>query len=261
MSTEVYRAFYVSMDRYTPAKHSFSIVATENGAEYVLPTGAEEDGLNADRINQSIEHYNEKDEPLPANPKGWAILAMGNLSMYGLHPLPNEWERKIMLDEEPKDAVRMERIYLDYLYGIDTEEQKKTVTAAGEGETCPPATQNISLNLKNRQNAIDTAAYGPLNPDRPNDEFWQKKADHWQTDVQEAKSSRCGNCAAFFITPRIKDCIDAGLGNEQGNDAWATIAAGNLGYCEAFDFKCASKRTCDAWIVGGPITEEKGQNG
>jgi hypothetical protein len=23
-----------------------------------------------------------------------------------------------------------------------------------------------------------------------------------------------------------------------------------------FDFKCASKRTCEAWISGGPITED-----
>jgi hypothetical protein len=35
------------------------------------------------------------------------------------------------------------------------------------------------------------------------------------------------------------------------------IDAGDLGYCEVFDFKCASKRTCEAWIAGGPITEEK----
>jgi len=32
---------------------------------------------------------------------------------------------------------------------------------------------------------------------------------------------------------------------------------GDLGYCEIFDFKCAAKRTCDAWIVGGPITDKK----
>jgi hypothetical protein len=32
------------------------------------------------------------------------------------------------------------------------------------------------------------------------------------------------------------------------------IAAANLGYCELFHFKCAGDRTCDAWLVGGPIT-------
>jgi hypothetical protein len=40
-------------------------------------------------------------------------------------------------------------------------------------------------------------------------------------------------------------------------DAWEVIDAGDLGYCEVFDFKCASKRTCEAWISGGPITEEE----
>ena len=29
---------------------------------------------------------------------------------------------------------------------------------------CPPATQSIELNLKNRQKAIDEYNYGPLNP-------------------------------------------------------------------------------------------------
>jgi hypothetical protein len=36
---------------------------------------------------------------------------------------------------------------------------------------------------------------------------------------------------------------------------WDTISAGDLGYCEAFDFKCAANRTCDAWVVGGPIID------
>ena len=41
-------------------------------------------------------------------------------------------------------------------------------------------------------------------------------------------------------------------------DEWEAIdAAGQLGYCEAFDFKCASKRTCRAWVTGGPITQDK----
>jgi len=35
------------------------------------------------------------------------------------------------------------------------------------------------------------------------------------------------------------------------------VDAGDLGFCELFDFKCAANRTCAAWIVGGPITDEK----
>lgn len=127
-----------------------------------------------------------------------------------------------------------------------------------EGDSsCPPATSDIAENLKNRQNAIETAGYGPLNPAEPNLKFWMKKADRWDVSEDEAKKQRCGNCAAFVQTKRMLSCIENGLGNESGNDAIDVIEAGDLGYCEAFDFKCAAARTCDAWIAGGPITEEK----
>jgi len=127
-------------------------------------------------------------------------------------------------------------------------------------DACPIATSDISVNLKNRQKAIDTAGYGPLNPTKPNNEFWDAKAERWNVTADDARGQKCGNCAAFIQTKRMLDCIDKGLGNESGNSAWDVINAGDLGYCEAFDFKCASSRTCDTWIVGGPITEEKENN-
>jgi hypothetical protein len=120
-------------------------------------------------------------------------------------------------------------------------------------EGCPEATQNIELNLKNRQNAIDTANYGPLNPNEPNEDYWQAKADMFKGDVESAKKALCGNCSFFNQTKAILDCIAEGIGGTQ-KDEWDTIEAGNLGYCEAFDFKCAASRTCNAWVVGGPIT-------
>lgn len=121
---------------------------------------------------------------------------------------------------------------------------------------CPAATYDIPLNLKNRQKAIDGANYGPLNPNEPNNEFWADAAERWDVTPAEAKKQRCGNCAAFIRTPAMLDCIEQGLGNETGNDAYGTIKAGVLGYCEAFDFKCAASRTCDAWIAGGPVTKD-----
>jgi hypothetical protein len=122
---------------------------------------------------------------------------------------------------------------------------------------CPIETQDIAANLANRQEAIDLANYGPLNPALPNTVFWAKKADMWNVPVAEAKTSLCANCAAFNQTSKILNCIDQGLaaGGSGEQDAWATIAAGDLGYCEAWDFKCASSRTCDAWIAGGPIVD------
>jgi hypothetical protein len=122
-----------------------------------------------------------------------------------------------------------------------------------EPATCPLATQDVKTNLANRQNAVDDANYGPANPNEPNEDYWKAKADEFQGDVETAKKMRCGNCAAFNQTSKLLGCIKKGI----GEDANEVAVGGNLGYCEIFDFKCASKRTCDAWIVGGPITDDK----
>lgn len=122
--------------------------------------------------------------------------------------------------------------------------------------SCPAATRDIALNLKNRKKAIDSAMYGPLNPQEENKEYWGKIAEEWDVSESEAKKQLCGNCAVFIVSPSMKKCISGGLTSDK--DEWESIdAAGELGYCEAFDFKCASKRTCRAWVTGGPITEDK----
>jgi hypothetical protein len=54
----------------------------------------------------------------------------------------------------------------------------------------------------------------------------------------------------------MKACIEGGLTDD--NDEFEAIdAKGDLGYCEIFDFKCASARTCRAWVAGGPVTQEE----
>jgi hypothetical protein len=160
---------------------------------------------------------------------------------------------------------------------------------AEEEIKCPVATQDISVNLEHRQKAIDEYGYGPLNPNNPNIKFWKKKAEEWQLDsMEEAKSSRCNNCAAFNITSKILNCIEKGIVSgekevpvsntadapvAEGEDnivtepevddtegaeknAWDTIEAGKLGYCTFLKFKCAGSRTCNAWVVGGPIKDK-----
>jgi hypothetical protein len=119
--------------------------------------------------------------------------------------------------------------------------------------TCPEATQNIKLNIENRQKAIDEANYGPINPNEPNEDYWKAKADQFKGNIEEAKKALCGNCAFFYRTPQILKCIADGLGEEV--DPYEAIKAGEIGYCDAFDFKCAANRTCSAWVGGGPITE------
>ena len=84
---------------------------------------------------------------------------------------------------------------------------------AQKAESCPPATQSIELNLENRQNALDTKEYGPANP---------------QLDESG-----------------MKECIAIGIGDE--GDPELAVDAGELGYCQALDFKCASMRVCIVW--------------
>ena len=134
-------------------------------------------------------------------------------------------------------------------------DNKSGMEQQGSEQSCPMPTQDITLNLKNRAKAITSAAYGPENPKLPNSAFWQKKAGQWDVSAEDAKKSRCGNCAAFNVSDKIKQCIAQGIGMEA--DPWGTIKLADLGYCEIFDFKCAASRTCDAWVVGGPNTGEQ----
>ena len=125
--------------------------------------------------------------------------------------------------------------------------------------SCPRATQDITLNLKNRGRAIESAMYGPENPALPNTGFWREMAKEWEVSPEDAKMSRCGNCAAFDREEKMLQCIAKGMGAD--GDPWSAIEAGDLGYCEIFDFKCAASRTCRAWIAKeGDEEGEEGQD-
>lgn len=125
-----------------------------------------------------------------------------------------------------------------------------------EAETgCPIATHNLSLNLANRQQAIDEYGYGPLNPMEPSEDFWKAKADMWNVPVEYAKTARCENCAAFNISDKMRECIADGIkqGEEEDDGVEGTIEKADLGYCTILHFKCAGTRTCDAWLTNGPL--------
>ena len=115
---------------------------------------------------------------------------------------------------------------------------------------CPAPTQNVALNTANRDRAIqaDFINYGPLNVEEPGD-YWENIAEKWNTSVEAAKKSRCGNCVAFDISPRMVDkCIPA-IASEPVEDK-----DGVLGYCWMHHFKCHSARSCNTWAAGGPIS-------
>jgi len=128
------------------------------------------------------------------------------------------------------------------------------------GKTCPIATQDISVNLKNRNHAFKEYGYGPPDPNETNTVFWVRKATMYNAPTTAVKTMRCGNCAAFIQTPKMMECILSGLEKDEKPNTLSYdeqfIAAADLGYCDLFQFVCAAARTCDAWKSGGPITKD-----
>ena len=129
------------------------------------------------------------------------------------------------------------------------------------GVVCPVSTQDVSINLKNRNHAFKEYGYGPPNPDESNDAFWVKKAKMYNAPTKDIMGMRCGNCAAFIQTPKMMECIKSGLekGKSSPNELdydQQFIDAADLGFCELFHFTCAAARTCDAWKSGGSIKKD-----
>ena len=125
--------------------------------------------------------------------------------------------------------------------------------------SCPAPTQDLELNTKNRNSAIkaEYIQYGPLN--LTDEEYWVRAAEHWNTTPDVAKESRCYNCVAFDISPRMQDCMPGLIMTQneiedavENEEPWET-----LGYCWMHNFKCHSARTCYTWAAGGPISEDK----
>ena len=116
---------------------------------------------------------------------------------------------------------------------------------------CPVATQDLETNTRNRNAAIkaDYIQYGPLNLE--DEDYWVRAADHWNTETDVAKKSRCSNCIAFDISPRMLECMPGPTSQPIEDEE------GYLGYCWMHHFKCHSARACYTWAAGGPIDEDK----
>ena len=141
------------------------------------------------------------------------------------------------------------QIKLSNLKRIINEELKRIIEQK-EAE-CPTPTQDLELNTKNRNSAIkaEYIQYGPLN--LADTEYWERAAEHWNTTVDVAKASRCSNCVAFDISPRMLECLPGPVSQPIED------AEGYLGYCWMHSFKCHSARSCFTWAAGGPIDEDK----
>jgi hypothetical protein len=100
---------------------------------------------------------------------------------------------------------------------------------------CPIATQDIHVNLENRNHAFEEYGYGPANPELDNEEFWAERAEEWNTSPDNAKTMRCGNCSAFIQTPEMMGCIIGGIQKEESDDetyAPEVVDSADLGYCD-----------------------------
>ena len=111
---------------------------------------------------------------------------------------------------------------------------------------CPVAAGDLTVNTENRDRTIKQFNYGPLNVDVPGD-YWKDIAEYWNTTEEAARASNCGNCVAFDISERMKDCLPGDTFDDDGE----------LGYCWMHHFKCHSARSCHTWAKGGPIKTEK----
>ena len=127
------------------------------------------------------------------------------------------------------------------------QEQMTVSIMAPKDYPCPPATQDLKLNTKNRDASIkaEHIQYGPLNVDEPGD-YWKDIAEYWNTTEEAAKKSKCSNCVAFDISPRMDECMPGVTSDKDGR----------LGYCWMHHFKCHSARSCRTWAKGGPISED-----
>ena len=116
---------------------------------------------------------------------------------------------------------------------------------------CPKPTQDLELNTKNRNAAIQAKhiQYGPLN--LSDEAYWDRAAEHWNTEPDVAKESKCSNCIAFDASPRMLKCLPGPVSEPVEDEE------GKLGYCWMHHFKCHSARTCYTWAAGGPISDNK----
>ena len=119
-----------------------------------------------------------------------------------------------------------------------------------ENLACPAPTQDLELNTRNRDEAIEAThvQYGPMN--LSDGSYWARAAEHWNTTLEVARESRCGNCVAFDVSPRMLECLPGPVSEPTEDEE------GKLGYCWVNHFKCHSARACYIWAAGGPISTD-----
>ena len=151
--------------------------------------------------------------------------------------------------------VKLKQVIKDViLESKDSYNTPAAITAKEDQKGKPKAEDsidNLDINTANRNATIKKYSYGPINPDDEtgSKQFWENKAELWNTTVEAAKTSRCSNCGAFDQKKSTLNKIEKAI----GEDGKTIVKNANIGFCEFFWFKCAGARSCDAWVGGGPI--------
>ena len=162
--------------------------------------------------------------------------------------LQGEFDVRMAFDDDLDALAEMSKYDVPGLYESISDHAKVNpkVRNNPSHKGCPLVTQDLEMNTRNRNSAIqaDYIQYGPLNLD--DEDYWKKAAKHWKTTVAVAKKSKCSNCVAFDISPRMLDCMPGSVQED-----------GQLGMCWMHNFKCHSARSCFTWAAGGPITDDK----
>ncbi len=169
---------------------------------------------------------------------------------YGEETIQNPKSR--WTDEKEREYVSQLKDLYKQRDQLESEEEEiggvfinKKLLNKESSRSCPVCS-TYSLNTKNRDATIKKYNYGPLNVDEPAD-YWEKIAKYWKTTEEAARKSLCGNCVAFDISPRMKECMPGDTFDDDGE----------LGYCWMHHFKCHSARACHTWAKGGPIKSNK----
>ena len=73
---------------------------------------------------------------------------------------------------------------------------------------CPPATQDVDINTKNRNSTRQNHMYGPLNVNEPGD-YWQKLAQKWRQRKKQLENQPVAFALHLIYLPEwMIVCLD-----------------------------------------------------
>lgn len=246
---------YILMDTPIEGTVKFVNQLSENGFIIAYLSGRPRASLAATK--QSLQ---ESGFPIDADEQDLVFLHSGKGSIPNitnhkksvLTHLKNKFDVDFFFDDTPEFREAAKSLFIPGVYSSIAAytgkegRSKKTRKNPSDSSDCPPATQDLELNTRNRDSAVkaEHIQYGPLN--LSDEDYWVRYGKRWNTTASVAKNSNCSNCVAFDISPRMEDCMPLQLDKD-----------GRLGYCWMHHFKCHSARTCYTWAKGGPITDDK----